>query len=285
MSAVAALVVGALFGAAAWAGLRSTLQAPLFDRANYRDHHLPTAAGIAVVLAVLAGEGVFSLLTVATSRALGDDLGRFRVLLAVAGYGALGLLDDLAGDGDSRGFAGHLRAVRDGRLTTGAVKLLSGGALAVALASPYARNLFDLVRDAALIALCANLGNLFDRAPGRTTKVGAVAFLLLLALTGATDELTGAALAVGACLALLVPDLREEAMLGDTGANVLGAVVGLGVLLACTPTTRLVVLLVVAALNAASEVVSFSKVIDQVAVLRFLDRAGARPERRQPPPA
>jgi hypothetical protein len=66
-------------------------------------------------------------------------------------------------------------------------------------------------------------------------------------------------------------------MLGDVGANVLGGVVGLGVVIATSPTTRTLVLLGVLALNLASEGVSFSKVIDRVPPLRALDRAGRRP--------
>ena len=48
-------------------------------------------------------------------------------------------------------------------------------------------------------------------------------------------------------------------MLGDAGANVLGAALGLGVVLACSPTTRTIVLVVVALLNLASERISFSR--------------------------
>jgi UDP-GlcNAc:undecaprenyl-phosphate/decaprenyl-phosphate GlcNAc-1-phosphate transferase len=66
-------------------------------------------------------------------------------------------------------------------------------------------------------------------------------------------------------------------MLGDAGANVLGAAVGLGVVLSCGTTVRLVVLVVVAALNAASELVSFSKVINSTAPLRAVDQLGRRP--------
>ena len=37
-----------------------------------------------------------------------------------------------------------------------------------------------LLADGALVALAANLGNLLDRAPGRTTKVALVAFVVLV---------------------------------------------------------------------------------------------------------
>jgi hypothetical protein len=134
-----------------------------------------------------------------------------------------------------------------------------------------------LLRDAAVVALAANLGNLLDRAPGRCTKVGLAAAVLLVVLTGAEEGLVGVAVVAGAAAATLVPDLREELMLGDTGANVLGGVLGLGVVLACSGGVRTGVLLALVGLNLASEVVSFSRVIDRVPPLRALDRAGRRP--------
>nr|MBA3956205.1 EamA family transporter [Acidimicrobiia bacterium] len=88
--------------------------------------------------------------------------------------------------------------------------------------------------------------------------------------------LLGAAVVVGASLALLPADLRERLMLGDTGANALGGVLGLGVVLATAPGTRLAVMLALVGLNAAGEVVSFSRIIDAVAPLRALDRVGRR---------
>ncbi len=65
-------------------------------------------------------------------------------------------------------------------------------------------------------------------------------------------------------------------MLGDAGSNVLGAVLGLGVVAACGPGARDVALVAVAGLNVAGELVSFSRVIDAVGPLRALDQAGRR---------
>ena len=81
----------------------------------------------------------------------------------------------------------------------------------------------------------------------------------------------------GATLALLWPDLRERLMLGDTGANVLGATLGLSLVLTTAASTRTVVLVVVLALNLLSERVSFSRVIDRTPPLRALDRLGRLP--------
>ncbi|HEX2562344.1 MAG TPA: hypothetical protein VHK25_00425, partial [Acidimicrobiales bacterium] len=118
---------------------------------------------------------------------------------------------------------------------------------------------------------------LFDRAPGRTTKVALLALALLVVAAGAEPVLAGVALVVGAGGGLLAADLGERLMLGDAGANVLGAALGLGVVLACAPGTRTVVLVAVALLNLVSERVSFSRVIAAVPPLRAADRFGRQP--------
>ena len=268
---------GAVLAAAVWRLMQPTFALPVFARTNYRERVVPTAAGVVVVIAAV---GLEALLTVVD--ALGADvdaatIGPRRVaVLATVGFGLLGLLDDLAGVGESGGFVGHLRALARGRLTTGAVKLLGGAALAIVVvaAGTAERPLGRLIADAALIALSANLGNLLDRAPGRVTKASAFAFVVLAVASGAGPELVGVAVVVGACVGLLWFDLRESLMLGDAGANVVGAAVGVGVVLACSPTIRVAALVVVAALNLVSEVVSFSRVIERVPPLRALDRLG-----------
>ena len=224
--------------------------------------------------------GVEAAITVAD--AIGADVdaatipGRRLAVLAAVGFSLLGLLDDLGGTGQSGGFRGHLRAAAHGRLTTGAVKLFGGAALAIVVvaAGTEGRSLGRLVADAALIALAANLANLLDRRPGRVTKATSVSFAVLAVATGFGPELVGPALVVGAGIGLLLPDLRERCMLGDAGANPLGAAVGVGVVLSCSPSVRLAVLVAVAVLNLVSELVSFTRVIDSTPPLRFLDRLG-----------
>jgi UDP-N-acetylmuramyl pentapeptide phosphotransferase/UDP-N-acetylglucosamine-1-phosphate transferase len=71
-------------------------------------------------------------------------------------------------------------------------------------------------------------------------------------------------------------------MLGDAGANVVGAVLGLGVVLGRGEVTRITALVVLVVANVAAELVSFSSVIDRVRPLRWLDRLGQLPERRSP---
>jgi UDP-N-acetylmuramyl pentapeptide phosphotransferase/UDP-N-acetylglucosamine-1-phosphate transferase len=204
---------------------------------------------------------------------------RLAVIAGTAAFGLVGLLDDLATPSGARGFKGHLGALTRGRLTTGAAKLAGGGAAAlivVGLLEPES-GLDSLLRDALLIALAANLVNLFDRAPGRALKAVGASFVVIVVALGAASVLAPAAVAVGAGLALLLDDLHERVMLGDTGANALGAALGIAAVVGLSATGRTVVAVALVVLNGLSEVVSFGRVIDGFAPLRAVDRAGRRP--------
>lgn len=283
MAVMASLVAGIAVGAIVWKLWAPQLLVPALLRENVRGAQVPTAGGVTIVVSILVVEAV---------RALwGDDAGPARILtvLVVAVFGGLGLLDDVLGSGaDGRGFKGHVRALAHGRLTTGGVKLVCGFAAALIASSlvdsggsdgwpPQAGHVAQLVADAALVALSANLGNLFDRAPGRTLKVSALLFGVLCVAVGTEPRLGAVATTLGAGLALLVADLHERVMLGDTGANAVGAAIGFGVVLTASTTVRVAVLVAVLLLNAASEAVSFSSVIDRVPPLRAIDRLGRLP--------
>ena len=274
-------MAGAAVAVAGWHALRPSLSTPLFFRENYCGRSVPTAGGIVVALVVVAVEAVAVLARAAGLEGEGLTVGpRRAIVLVVVGLGLLGLLDDAAGDHEAAGFRGHLGALLGGHPTTGTVKLFGGGAVAVIAVGTLGDPTFwRVVADAALVALAANLVNLLDRAPGRAIKFSVLALGGLLLAVGVPSELAGVAVAVGAGIGLLVPDLRERLMLGDTGANILGGVLGMGVVVSTSPATRNWVLVALVALNLVSEVVSFSRVIDAVAPLRWLDRLGraARP--------
>lgn len=300
MTLLASLVGGAAGAWAVWRAGRRLWTWPAVRRPNYRGVDVPTAAGVAVAVPVA--------LAVA---AHGWDRAWGPFLIVAAGFGGLGLVDDLAGrvdpasridpagrhdpagriDPASRvdpanridpaglrsGFRGHLGALARGRITTGLVKLVGGAAVALAATAVWHGGFGRwTVADAALVALAANLANLLDRAPGRAGKVALAGAGVLLAATRGPSRLGPVAVMAGATAALLAYDLRERLMLGDTGANCLGAVLGLGVVEAAGPAARLGVLTAVAALNALSEVLSFGGVIGRVPLLRALDQAGRR---------
>ena len=172
MTVLVGFLAGCAAGYGGWLMLRPTFAAEIFQRQNHRGLSVPTAVGLILPLAVLASESALALAGALDwePNAVTDGP-RAAVLILALGLGLLGLLDDLAGEGESGGFSGHLRALRHGRFTTGSLKLFGGAAVAiVAVQGPRSDSLGRVVLDAAVIALCANAANLFDRAPGRTVR-------------------------------------------------------------------------------------------------------------------
>jgi len=272
-----ALVLGWALARAARAALAAVPPggAARWRRTNHRGEPVTLLAGPTAV----AGAAGALLLTPGLSPRL-----RAAAVLAAAGAGGFGVLDDLAERGDGKGLRGHLGALRRGRLTTGGVKLLGIGAAGVASAAlargpapapggTRAGRAAGLLLDGALVAGSANLLNLFDLRPGRALKVG---LLVAPAAAGTATGARPAAVTTGVALALLPDDLAERAMLGDGGANALGAVLGLAAL-GARPRTRRAVLAAVVALTLASEKVSFTRVIAATPGLRDLDALGRRP--------
>ena len=303
---LAAIAGAGLAAAAARAGYAGLTRRPpggeaAWTRTNHRGEPVTLLEGPAVataaVLAAMIGPGLAP---------------RTRAALVAAGIGAgaCGGYDDLAGSGDRRGFRGHLGALARGQVTTGAVKIGGIGATGLAAAALLGGSPVDVAVNAGLTAGAANLLNLFDLRPGRASKVVlAAGALLAVGAPGGTggraaaaEDAAGAgtpgtgrpaavhavAAPVGAALALLPEDLGERAMLGDAGANALGAMLGAAAAASLPRPARIAALAAVTGLTAASEVVSFTKVIERTPPLRWLDMLGRRPAVQPPavqPPA
>ena len=249
-----------------------------WSRTNHRGEPVTLLEGPALAAGAIAGLVVRgSVQPAAWRQALAMAAG-------AAGAAAFGAYDDLAGSGDRRGFRGHIGALRHGEVTTGAVKLAGIGGTGILSAALAGGSPADVVINAGLVAGGANLLNLFDLRPGRAIKV-ALASGALIAAGGAVRAGSAAPAAapagaaalppVAAALALLPEDLGERAMLGDCGANALGAM--LGAAAAGLPrTARIALLAGIGGLTAASEKVSFTKVIERRPALRWLDMLGRR---------
>ena len=229
--------------------------------------------GDALVTAAITGIGVIAVAGAAGWDAGPDKRVVLATLLLLLVFGIAGAWDDRKGDERPRGFGGHLRALRGGRVTGGLVKLVAGGFAGLAAGALFFDQLSEVLQTGLIVALTANLLNLFDRAPGRAGKV-ALLLAAPLVIWGSGDWALASAAALGALAAVLPLDLGERGMLGDAGANPLGAVLGLGAALSAGPALRWVLVVVLLALNAASERWSFSRAIESVPLLRAVDRAG-----------
>jgi len=284
--------LGAVLARAGLRALTGSRYAAALERTNFRGRTVSLAGGpaLAIAASTTAAAGAPDLATAAAA------------LTAGLGAGGVGLYDDIVGqrpEHKAKGFRGHVHALREGRVTSGLVKVAGVGAAALvasALLPARGRGVrrgvdalpargrgvrrgVDVLLGAGVIAGCANLVNLLDLRPGRAAKVG------LLVGTPLARGPAGGLLAgpVAATSAVLPADLAEEVMLGDCGANALGALLGVGLAARTGTAGRAVLLAGLVALTAASERVSFTQVIARTPGLRELDEIGRLPDQAPAP--
>jgi UDP-GlcNAc:undecaprenyl-phosphate/decaprenyl-phosphate GlcNAc-1-phosphate transferase len=249
-------------------------------RPNYRARALPCPFGVLILAAAL-----FALVPVTLVERLAHTAILYPRVLPVTvyalGVAGLGLIDDMFGSGSERagssaprGWRGHGGAALRGELSTGTLK--AAGSLGLALlAMDYADlSIGRWLLAVAVLMLATNAFNLLDLRPGRAIKV----FVLLGAgLTIGLRELRPLwtlGLFVGPALVAGAYDLREQAMLGDTGANLLGALAGLWLVLSLSVTGQLIALALLVILTVYGELRSISELVSRLPLLRWLDSLG-----------
>lgn len=304
-------VVGAGIGVCAGLGYvlrRKRIKASQWERTNFHGVTVSLRGGVAMAGASVASAAVASALSDQPRAALGG-------VVASLGGGLAGYIDDVdqgAHDGGkvAKGLKGHLGALAHGQVTTGVIKIAGIGASALAAsalvgskATSVGGKAADLALNTVLIAGTANLANLLDLRPGRALKatVLVAAPLSYFSCAAAKTPASGASgaasatpaapasasgasaqrlLASGlnaAAITALVEDLQETTMLGDTGANAAGALLGTSLAANDSWKLRLGTALGVVGLILASEKVSFSKVIAANPALNWLDQLWRRP--------
>jgi len=253
-------------------------------RLNYRRRALPFPFGVLTLAAALLALIPLTLLQQLTSTHVFHSE-MLPIALYALGVLALGLLDDTLapgagpgsgedGEGGPRGWRGHGAAALRGELSTGTLKAVGSLGLALLAMSYLGLSNGRWLLGTGVLVLATNAFNLLDLRPGRATK----AFVLLGA--GLTIGSTGLralwALGLFAAPALVAGlyDLRERAMLGDTGANLLGALAGLWLVLTLSGAGQLVALVLLAGITLYGELRSISALIERTPGLRQLDSLG-----------
>jgi UDP-N-acetylmuramyl pentapeptide phosphotransferase/UDP-N-acetylglucosamine-1-phosphate transferase len=266
------------------AALRALRRAGVVRR-NYRGAELPTAFGVVVVAAALITLGPLAALSeLGHADTLSPDLGG--VLTYALGVALLGLVDDLLGGRLSagsepradapRGWRGHGGALARGMFSTGALKALGALGLALFVLSGRGLDAGEYIVSVGVLTLSTNLLNLLDLRPGRALKS---LVLIGAGLTiGAWDAgpLQTVGLVLGAALAIAPYDLRERAMLGDAGSNLLGALAGFWLVLTLSLTGQAIALAALVGITAYGELRSISALVDRSPLLRRLDWLGRK---------
>lgn len=310
-------VVGAGIGVCAGLGYvlrRKRINASQWERTNFHGVTVSLRGGVAMASAAVASAAVASALSDQPRAALGGVVASLGG--GLAGYiddVDQGAHD---GGKVAKGLKGHLGALAHGQVTTGVIKIAGIGASALAAsalvgskATSVSGKAADLALNTVLIAGTANLANLLDLRPGRALKATVLVATPLsyfscaaaktpasgASVTSATPAAASAKpvspastsgasaqrlLASGlnaAAITALVEDLQETTMLGDTGANAAGALLGTSLAANDSRKLRLGTTLGVVVLILASEKVSFSKVIAANPALNWLDQLWRRP--------
>jgi UDP-N-acetylmuramyl pentapeptide phosphotransferase/UDP-N-acetylglucosamine-1-phosphate transferase len=268
---VLSLAAGIVIAPAALRALREGGQL----RENYRGERLPFPFGFVVVAAAVVALVPLGLLReLADADVFEPDVGL--VAVYALGVAFLGLADDVL-SGSSRGWRGHGAAVRSGGFSTGALKAVGALGLALFVLSGRGQTPLEYLLAVAVLVLATNLFNLLDLRPGRSVKTFVV---LGAALTlGAWDAhvLWTVGLFAAPVLVAGVYDVRERAMLGDTGSNLIGALAGLWLVLTLDTTGQIVALAVLAAISAYGEFRSISALVERTPILKHLDSFGRPP--------
>ena len=259
--------------------LRALSEGQLVDE-NYRGERLPFPAGTIIVAAA-----ALALIPLAALEQLADvDVLRAEltwIAVYVLGVAFLGLLDDILSGGlgasgpEPRGWRGHGAAVLGGGLSTGAVKAAGSLGLALlALSERGYQNDGRYLLAVAVLVLATNLFNLLDLRPGRSVKAFALLGAGLALATWDAEPLAALGLFAGPVLVVGVFDLRERALLGDTGSNLIGALAGLWLVLSLSATGQAIALVAMLGATVYGEFRSISSLIERTPLLRHLDSLG-----------
>lgn len=240
-------------------------------RPNYEERMIPL------------GMGLYLFFNLATLWSIGYLIGLypiqrfFPVLLLTGIFAFLGFIDDLLGNRKARGLIGHFRCLLQGNLTTGGLKALGAAVIALVLVYYTTHSLVEAFVSWFTLLLVTNFINLMDLRPGRALKIFTVSILILFLIYWRMVDIWYLAIPLVPLLIFYSPlDLSAEAMLGDTGANLLGGLVGYFLIQTVGFWGEVVILFSLMVIHLYSERYSISTMIDENQVLHWLDHLGRR---------
>ena len=233
---------------------------------NYRGELIPSGYGL------ILGLNLIIILIVGTLLAIYEPESSMRFIILILTMTLIGFIDDTLGEKEFKGFKGHCKAFfYQSRLTTGFLKMFFSFVIIFYLFFYWYFNLVAALRAAFIVLLSANLINLLDLRPGRALKAFLFLASLILVFKG---ELLFLGPSFIMALFFLPIDLKAKAMLGDVGANVLGAVLGMSFMLNSTIIEQVIILFVLISINLYAELYSLTTLISKNKLLNFVDKLG-----------
>lgn len=248
-----------------------------FVRPNYRNEDIPVATGFIFVLISL-----ISIMVIYLSGYLKAQ-NTLIFLLAISGMSFLGLMDDFLGSRNASGLKGHfIKLVRDHEITTGAIKAIFGGIMALLISIIVQTDKHQsldwsiILINTLIIALATNSVNLLDLRPGRAAK-GFFLGALILAIFGYNKtEINYLYVILGCVLAYIPYDLKAQVMMGDAGSNVLGITLGLTSVWVLNYNAKISLLIFLLLFHLLTERFSLTAIIEKNSLLKFFDMLGRK---------
>jgi UDP-GlcNAc:undecaprenyl-phosphate/decaprenyl-phosphate GlcNAc-1-phosphate transferase len=243
---------------------------------NYRKRYVVGAFGILLPTVMLTSAGVFALARFAQTGSFPASEGLLLLLVLVSGTGFIGFVDDILGSRVIGGLRGHFSQLRHKVVTTGTLKAVVGFALSALAAAFLAGNILTFLVGLGVLTLSINAANLFDLRPGRAIKVFTVAAAGVFIASWSAPFWILWGLIIPPVGGLLFGDLKEQSMMGDSGSNVLGAIIGLTFVINLSLIPLMAILAILVGLHAVSEKYSIGRFIERMPLLKQFDALGLK---------
>ena len=235
---------------------------------NYNNIEIPVGMGIALIPIIIINISLLIVFSQHTNESL------LVFLIGILAMAFVGIIDDLMGNRDDTGFRGHLGNLLKGRLTTGGLKAITGGMIALFISIFLTSDVLLIIINTILIGLMTNLLNLFDLRPGRALKVYLLLGLILFIMGITIESKLIFVIVLGFCLVYLPQDLKAKSMLGDVGSNTLGMSLGIISVVSLSLPMKLIVVLFLLTIHIIAEKYSLTQIIKKVHILDILDQLG-----------
>lgn len=233
-----------------------------FVKINYKYQEIPVSFGVFIFL-------VESILLFTISDTAFLSLWTFLLVIVL-----IGTIDDIYGDQYIKGIHNHLKSFFRAKITTGFIKAITGGLIAIMLAIRIGNNIFEYIAHFFLILFMINTINIFDLRPGRALKL--FFFLTLLLILINTSFLTDnfSLVVISVLLVVFYYDLRGKIMIGDSGSNLIGLHLGIWYSIFAPIYVEWSLILFLLVLHIYTEKYSLTKLIEKNRYLLRIDSWG-----------
>lgn len=226
---------------------------------------------------VVSGAGlVFFIPCIVSIFPLWEVIGEENMVIYVAlllSMTLVGYLDDSLGESTTKGFKGHLGGVMKGYLSTGMIKLIFALIMGFMISMVYFAGIGNIIFNTILFCLCVNMINLLDLRPGRAIK-GFALIILFISISSGLQSIWMLFPILSSLTIYIRDELDENCMLGDTGSNLLGGIMGMYTLKVASSGVKYALFSVLLLLHIVSEFKSFSEIIESVPILKSMDSFG-----------